>query len=113
MENVTLNRIEIRGRIGQDPKVTRISNKSVARFCVATSEIYKDRSGGLKEDTTWHNVAVWEDKSQMDLGQLTKGDLVSITGRIRNVKYTSEEGVDRYYSEIVASRLMPFEAPKS
>ena len=48
MENQTLNRIEIRGRIGQEPRVTRVGEKSVARFCVDTSEIYKDRSGELK-----------------------------------------------------------------
>ena len=109
MENITVNKIEIRGRIGQDPRITRVGKNSVARFCVATSEIYKDRSGELKEETTWHNVSAWADKSQVDLNQLKKGDMVSVTGRIRNVRYTSAEGDDRYFVEVVASRLMPFE----
>lgn len=109
MENQTLNRIEIRGRIGQDPRVTRVADKAVARFCVATSEIYKDRSGELKEETTWHNVSAWADKCQMDLNQLKKGDMVSVVGRIRNVRYTSAEGDDRYFVEIVASKLQPYQ----
>ena len=108
MENVTLNRIEIRGRIGQEPRITRVADKSVARFCVATNEIYKDRNGDLREETTWHNVSAWADKSQMDLNQLKKGDMVSVTGRVRNVRYTSAEGDDRYFVEIVASRLVPY-----
>ena len=108
MENQTLNRIEIRGRIGQDPRVTRVAYKAVARFCVATSEIYKDRNGELKEETTWHNVSAWADRSEMDLSQLKKGEMVSVIGRIRNVRYTSAEGDDRYFVEIVANKLAPY-----
>ena len=113
MENQTLNRIEVRGRIGQDPKITPVGEKAVARFCVATSEIYKERGGGIKEETTWHNISIWSDRTQVNLSQLKKGDLVSVTGRIRNNKYTSEEGTDRYYSEIVANRLMLADVPQS
>ena len=111
MENQTLNRIEIRGRIGQDPKIIQVGAKNVARFCVATSEIYKERVGGIKEETTWHNVSIWSDRTDVDLSQLKKGDMVSITGRMRNTKYTSDEGVDRYYSEIIANRLMMVDLP--
>lgn len=105
MENQTINRIEIRGRIGQDPRITRVGKNSVARFCVATSEIYRDRSGEIKEEITWHNVSAWADKSQTSLDELKKGDLVSVLGRIRNMKYTSAEGDDRYFVEIVANKL--------
>ena len=52
MENITVNKIEIRGRIGQEPKVTRVGKNAVARFCVATSEIFRDRSGEIKEEIT-------------------------------------------------------------
>lgn len=112
MENQTLNRIEIRGRIGQDPKITRVADKSVARFCVATNEIFKDRNGELREETTWHNVSAWDDRSQMELSRLKKGDMVSVTGRVRNVRYTTSEGEDRYFVEIVANRLCPAEVPQ-
>ena len=105
MENQTINRIEIRGRIGQDPRITRVGKNSVARFCVATSEIYRDRSGEIKEEITWHNVSAWADKSQTSLDELKKGDMVSVLGRIRNMKYTSAEGDDRYFVEIVANKL--------
>jgi single stranded DNA-binding protein (ssb) len=112
MENITVNKIEIRGRIGQEPKVTRVGKNAVARFCVATSEIFRDRSGEIKEEITWHNVSVWEEKSQTPLEELKKGDLVSVFGRIRNMKYTSAEGDDRYFVEIVANKLASVD-PKS
>ena len=105
MENITLNRVELKGRVGQDPKITMVGDSSIARFSVATSEIYKDRNGNLREDTTWHNVAAWSGKNVEDFSHIKKGCIVSLLGRIRNTKYTSNEGEDRYYAEIVANRL--------
>lgn len=105
IENVSLNRVELRGRIGQDPKIAQVGNTSVARFSVATSEIYKDRNGDLKEDTTWHNVSAWAGKGIVEFGSLKKGVLVSVVGRLRNVKYTANDGGDHQYVEVLANRL--------
>lgn len=105
MDNISLNRVELRGRIGQDPKITDAGGAKVARFSVATSEIFKDRNGVIQEDTTWHNVSVWSGKSNVDFSQLKKGTLVSVFGKIRTTKYTNGEGNDRYYTEIVASSV--------
>ena len=52
MEHISLNRVELKGRVGQDPKITQVGDSSIARFSIATSEIYKDRSGNLREETT-------------------------------------------------------------
>ena len=43
---------------------------------------------------------------------LSHEDLVSVFGRIRNMKYTSAEGDDRYFVEIVANKLASVD-PKS
>lgn len=113
MDNNSLNRVELRGRIGQDPKITEAGGSKVARFSVATSEIYKDRSGALQEETTWHNVSVWNGKNVADFAQLKKGTMVSVFGRIRISKYTSVDGDERYFTEIVANSVSlanpPFE----
>lgn len=105
MENPTLNRVELRGRVGQDPRIAKVGESSVARFSVATNEIYKDKSGDLKEETTWHNVSVWAGKGIEDFTGLKKGDLVSVVGRLRTVRYTSMEGEDRQYMEVLASKF--------
>ena len=55
MDNFTLNRVELRGRIGQDPRIANVGESAVARFSIATSEIFKDRNGDLKEEITCHN----------------------------------------------------------
>lgn len=100
-----LNRVELRGRVGQDPKIFNVGNTQVARFSLATSEIFHDMKGELKEETTWHNIAAWAGKNVEDLGKIRKGAFISLVGRIRNNKYTSTEGENRQFSEIVVVRL--------
>ena len=106
LDNITINRVELRGRIGQDPKIAEVGGSKVARFSIATSEIYKDRTGTIQEEITWHNVTAWAGKNIEDFSRLKKGSLVTVNGRIRNTKYTSVEGEDRHYTDIVANRLV-------
>ena len=111
MDNVSLNRVELRGRIGQEPKIARVGNGSVTHFSLATSEIYKDRNGDLKEETTWHNITAWAGKSIEDFQNLRKGVLVSVVGRLRSVKYINSEGEGHQYMEVLANRLSVVQEP--
>jgi single stranded DNA-binding protein (ssb) len=109
MESTSLNRIELRGRVGQDPRVMSVGDSQVARFSVATNETYKTRKGELVEETTWHNIAVWNGKNIDSFDKIKKGVLVQLSGRLRNSKYTAEDGTDRYFGEVVANRLQVVE----
>ena len=105
-ENITdLNRVELRGRVGQEPRIFTSGENQVAKFSLATSETFHDRKGDIKEETTWHNVAAWNGKDTVNVKQIRKGALIHLTGRLRNVKYTSVEGEERHFTEIVATRL--------
>lgn len=105
MERLTINRVEILGRVGADPRIAMAGNTRNARFPVATNEHYKDRSGALHEETTWHNVTIWQGKSAIDFDSIKKGVTVHIFGRIRNTKYKGMDGEDKYFSEITANHL--------
>jgi len=52
----SLKKVELIGRLGKDPEVKNLQNGSaVANFSVATSEVWKDkRSGEKQEKTEWH-----------------------------------------------------------
>jgi len=108
MENYSINRVELRGRIGQEPKVSTINGSKVCKFSLATSEIYKDKSGDIKEDTTWHNVTAWSGKTINDFSMIQKGAMVSVQGRIRNVKYSTPDGEEHRFVEILANSVAPF-----
>lgn len=105
MEMTSLNRVELRGHVGQNPKITTVGESQVARFSIATNETYKDKRGDLKEETTWHNISAWNGRAIDDFSSLKKGAYVSLVGKIRNVRYTSSTGEERQFSEVVASRL--------
>jgi len=77
----------------------------VARFNVATNETYKDRTGTLKEETTWHTVTAWAGKGMPDFTRIRKGVCVYVLGRVRQVRYTTAEGEEKSFYEVLASRL--------
>lgn len=104
MEN-SINRVELLGRIGQNPKIMTCGDSQVAKFSLATNETFKDRGGTLKEETTWHNVSVWASRNTDDFRLLKKGVLVHVVGKIRNTRYQNAEGEERYFTEVSATRL--------
>ncbi len=101
----TLNRMEIRGRIGQEPKIFTVGDTRVARFSVATSEVFHDREGVIKEEITWHNVSAWEGRNIEPFDKIHRGQMVSVVGRLRNTRFTNNEGVEKYITEVVANQL--------
>ena len=105
MERLTINRVEILGRVGADPRIITSGNNRSARFPVATNEQFRDRSGVLHEETTWHNIAAWQGRSMPDFSNIKKGVLVHIYGRIRNSKFTGVDGEDKYFFEVTANHL--------
>ncbi len=101
----SVNRIELRGNVGQDARVTVVGNNTVARFNMATNEVFKDRSGNIKEETTWHSVVVWAGRGMPDFNRIKKGTPVHVIGRLRINKFMTAEGDERQFPEILASRV--------
>lgn len=105
MENQTLNKALIRGRVGQEPRQFNAGDSIGIRFSVATSETYHDRSGNIKEEVNWINICAWEGRNINNLKDIRKGMMVCVEGRIRNTRYMGSDGSERYTSEIVANKL--------
>ena len=89
IETEFLNRVELRGRVGHDPRITTVGDSQVARFSLATNEAFRG-------------------KNVMDFNDVHKGTFVSLTGRLRSTRFTGSDGVERSVFEIVANRLEPF-----
>lgn len=104
MEQEHLNRIELRGHIG-NIRIIPVGDTKVARFSLATNASFRCKDGGTMIETTWHNVSAWEGAECRNLDQLQKGDPIYVQGRIRNTRYTSADGCERTLCEVVASRL--------
>jgi single-strand DNA-binding protein len=101
-----VNKVILVGRLGKDPEVRNLENgASVARFTMATSETYKDKTTGeRKEITEWHNVVLWRGLADIASKYLHKGDQVYVEGKLRTRSW-EKEGVTRYTTEIVGDEL--------
>ena len=102
-----INKVEIRGNVGT-VRLNEHNGKKVANFSVVTDFLYKSREGIPLSETTWHNVVAWSGKDIADLSLIAKGTQVHITGRIRSNKYTSADGVEKHFYEIMANKLQIF-----
>ncbi len=102
----TLNRIELRGNIGADPKITQMENgANVVRFSLATHETFKTKEGNIKEETTWHNIVLWDYNQLQGLEGLKKGAYVNIVGKIKYSRYKAQNGEERFTAEIIAQKI--------
>lgn len=109
------NRIEIIGRVGQQPEILTFDNGGrIAKFSMATSEKWKDKTTGeKKESTEWHNVVVSIPKLvEIAEKYINKGDLVSIVGKIKTRSY-GEENNKKYITEIYCNEILMFSSKKS
>ena len=99
-----INKVEIRGNVGT-VRLNEHNGKKVANFSVVTDFLYKSREGIPLSETTWHNVVAWSGKDIANLDLVTKGTQVHIQGRLRGNKYTSVDGVEKFFYEIMANKL--------
>jgi single-strand DNA-binding protein len=105
----TLNRVQLIGRLGADPKMHQTqSGMTVATFGLATNRQWPAKDGTIQEETEWHNIVVWDKLAQLCCDFLAKGRLVYIEGRIHTSSY-EREGQKQYKTEIVASDMLLIE----
>ena len=102
-----LNKVTLIGNVGKDPEIQTLDgNLSVAKFALATTEIFKDKSGNTQSQTEWHNVVLWRSLAEMANKYLKKGSLVYIEGKIKTRNYDDKDGQKRYVTEIIAEQLI-------
>ena len=102
-----VNKAILIGNLGKDPEVRHLDNGiAVAKFSLATSESWKDKTTGeRKEQTEWHNIVLWRGLAEVAEKYLKKGDRVYIEGRITNRSYQDKEENTKYISEIVGNDM--------
>jgi single-strand DNA-binding protein len=103
---MSVNKVLLIGNLGKDPEVRFTGGgQAVARFPVATSEVWNDREGQRQERTEWHNVVVWGKQGETCGQYLQKGRQVYIEGSIRTRQYDDKDGNKRYITEVIAQRV--------
>ena len=103
----SINKVIIVGNLGRDPEMrTFPSGDQVANVTIATTDKWKDKqTGEMKEATEWHRV-VFNGRLAEIVGQyLRKGSQVYVEGSLRTRKWTDQNGVEKYSTEIRADQM--------
>lgn len=103
-----VNKVILIGNLGKDPEVRYMpSGSAVANVTLATSEQWKDKqSGERQERTEWHNVVFFNRLAEIAGEYLKKGSKVYVEGSLRTRKWQDKNtGQDRYTTEVVASEM--------
>ena len=99
-----VNRVILIGNLGKDPEVKRLENGAVvAKFSVATSENYKDKSGEWQSQTEWHDVVCWRNLAERAEQSLKKGTQVYVEGKLTHRTWKDQDGNNRRTTEIVSN----------
>ncbi len=100
----SVNKVILIGNLGRDPEVRTFQNGGkVCNFSIATSETWKDKNTGERQErTNWHNIAIFnEPLGQIAEQYLKKGSKVYVEGQLETRKWQDQAGNDRYTTEVV------------
>jgi len=101
------NHVQLIGNVGQEPTITNLeSGKKVARLSLATNENYKNAKGEKQTDTNWHTVVAWGKTADIIEKFVSKGKEIGIVGKLKTRTYTTDDGNERYVTEVVANEIL-------
>jgi len=101
------NKVQLIGNLGNAPEVKNTeAGKKLARFSIATNEIYRNAKGEKVKETTWHNLVAWGKVADIVEKYLNKGSEVAIEGKLISRTYTDKAGVKKYVSEVQVNELL-------
>lgn len=104
----SVNKVILIGNLGRDPEIRSMPNGDrIANLSIATSEQWRDKSSGeRKEKTEWHRVVIFNDNIvKVVENYVKKGTTVYIEGALQTRKWTDQQGVEKYSTEIVVGRF--------
>ena len=100
----SVNKVILVGNLGADPEIRSFQNGGrVANLRIATSETWKDRNTGERQERTeWHTVAIFSEGLVGVVERyLRKGSKVYVEGQLQTRKWQDQSGNDRYSTEVV------------
>ncbi len=104
----SVNKVILVGNLGRDPEVRNTqAGAPVVQLSIATSDTWKDRTTGeRKERTEWHRVVIFnEHLCKVAEQYLKKGSKVYVEGSLQTRKWTDQQGLEKYTTEVVLQKF--------
>lgn len=96
-----INSVTIQGRLGRDPELKTVGQKSLCTFSIA-----HDDGWGDNKRSFWITIEAWEKKADFCAKHLKKGQRVTVAGRLKVREY-EKDGQKRLAVEVVAQDVEP------
>jgi single-strand DNA-binding protein len=103
-----VNKVILVGNLGRDPEIRALqSGGKIANLSLATSETWRDKNSGEKQERTeWHRIVIFNEKLvEVVERYVKKGTKLYVEGQLQTRKWTDNNGQDRYSTEIVLQRF--------
>lgn len=104
----SVNKVILVGNLGRDPEIRFTqSGQKLANMSIATSETWRDKqSGERREKTEWHRVVIFDERlAEIAEKYLKKGSKVYLEGSLQTRKWTGNDGIEKYTTEVVLQRF--------
>lgn len=105
MANKGINKVILIGNLGQNPEIRYAPNgNAITNIVIATTDMWKDKqTGENKEKTEWHRIVLFGKLAEIAGEYLKKGSQVYIEGSLQTRKWTDQNGIDRYITEVIVN----------
>lgn len=110
-----INKVILVGNVGVDPDVRYLPNgNAVTTLSIATSESWKDKVTGEKQERTeWHRVVCFNRLGEIAGEYVRKGSKLYVEGSLRTRKWQDQQGQDKYTTEIIANDIQMLDSKGS
>lgn len=107
-----VNNVVLVGRITRDPEIrVSPSGTSVCNFTLAVNRNFKNQAGEYEADFV--NCVAFNQTANLMEQYVTKGQLLSVQGRIQTRNYEDNTGRRVYVTEVVATNVSFLEGRRS
>lgn len=107
-----MNKIILIGRLTKDPetKVIEETGKVLCKLILAVDRQYKDANGDKQAD--FIPIVFWDKKAEIICEYMTKGRLISVSGRLQTGSYEASDGTKRYKAEVIVEDFQFIDSKK-
>lgn len=101
---MSINKVILLGNVAADPVIRSTQDgKKIATFSLATSEKWTDKKTNEKrEKVEWNRVVIYsEGLANIAEKYIKKGTKLFVEGCLQTRKWTGNDGVEKYTTEIV------------
>ena len=96
------NQVQLIGHVGNAPELKEVgTDKTVARFSIATNESYKNAQGEWVTNTEWHQIVAWNGTAKRVEKALQKGTELVLQGKLTTRSWEDADGNTRYTTEVI------------